>query len=349
MSNYTTQLRFICESLAGLEESSENINSVINTARPLIFNFEYPIFDSEHKSELETKILKHFYFQEIGFETYGKWHSRLDARMNEIMPQYNLLYAAVDQNYSPLIDENITKTYTKTGSGNANSTGSETYTAGGTDSVSTSGDITNAESGTTTTVGSGQDATTTDGTIKRTANLTDATSTTSAKYGSSDTDTDTTKSDTSKYNDTPQGGITGLEAGTYLTNATIVDSSVDDDVHVSYAENINNSDSITHTGTDTTDDDTTVTIDYGKTDTVTHGKSTTTSYEDYSVDTAYGKTENRTNTNGEITSSSETYSETVKGFTGKALFEKIVEFSEKISDVDRLIIENLESLFMGVW
>ena len=68
MSKYTTQLRFICESLAGCTESSEDFNTVINTARPLLFNFTYPFFTDDenlieqhpelsgYKENLEKKI-----------------------------------------------------------------------------------------------------------------------------------------------------------------------------------------------------------------------------------------------------------------------------------------------------
>ena len=74
MSDYTTQLRFICESYAGrTEEGSEahDVDSIIALARPQLFDFAYPIFDEAYKPELETKIMNHFYTQEIGQETVG--------------------------------------------------------------------------------------------------------------------------------------------------------------------------------------------------------------------------------------------------------------------------------------
>ena len=42
MSDYTTQLRFICERLSGLEHSVDynKIKEVINAARPKIFDFD---------------------------------------------------------------------------------------------------------------------------------------------------------------------------------------------------------------------------------------------------------------------------------------------------------------------
>ena len=109
MSKYTTELRFICESEAGLTESKgyNDVNTVIAAARPHIFSFTYPIFDNAYKPTLETKILKHFYTREIGLETYGLWKLKLDMKMNEIMPYYNKLYESELIEFNPLYDTDI--------------------------------------------------------------------------------------------------------------------------------------------------------------------------------------------------------------------------------------------------
>ena len=60
MSKYTTEVRFICETFSGLDESKGcfNINEIIEQSRSKIFNFDYPIFDEKYRGVLETKILK---------------------------------------------------------------------------------------------------------------------------------------------------------------------------------------------------------------------------------------------------------------------------------------------------
>ena len=47
MSKYTTELRFICETYAGLDESvgGDSVENVITNALPKLFNFSFPIFD----------------------------------------------------------------------------------------------------------------------------------------------------------------------------------------------------------------------------------------------------------------------------------------------------------------
>ncbi len=122
MAKYTTLLRSICESVSGLTESVGNndTDSVIATARPLIFSFNYPVIpDVTPKEELETKILRHFYFREIGFETYGQWKFFLQNRMNEIMPYYNQLYQSTFLEFNPFDDVNYSKTHygNETGTG----------------------------------------------------------------------------------------------------------------------------------------------------------------------------------------------------------------------------------------
>ena len=109
MSKYTTELRFICEQLAGKTESVGYTDTadVIADARTKIFNFSYPVFDEAYKPTLETKILRHFYTREIGMETYGLWKLHLEARMNEIMPYYNKLYESELIEFNPLYDTDI--------------------------------------------------------------------------------------------------------------------------------------------------------------------------------------------------------------------------------------------------
>lgn len=112
MSNYTTQVRYICESYAGLVNSvgADDVNKVVEAAAPKIF-MDFPIWDENYRLTLETKILKHFYLREIAHETVGLWRLRLDTYMNELMPVYNKMYAAVSQEFNPLFDVDITRTH----------------------------------------------------------------------------------------------------------------------------------------------------------------------------------------------------------------------------------------------
>ena len=106
MSKYTTELRYICESLAGYDESQgfDEVDEILRKSAPLVFSFNYPIFDQAYRLPLEMKILRHFYTREISEETYGLWKLRLQAKMNEIMPYYNQLYRTETLEFNPLYD-----------------------------------------------------------------------------------------------------------------------------------------------------------------------------------------------------------------------------------------------------
>lgn len=110
MSKYTTELRFVCETAVGYEESQgyDRVEDIIQAAIPIIFNFDFPIFDENYRNVLCTKIIKHYYTREISEETLGLWRLRLNAKMNEIMPYYNKLYEAWSNEFNPLYDTDIT-------------------------------------------------------------------------------------------------------------------------------------------------------------------------------------------------------------------------------------------------
>lgn len=111
MSKYTTELRFICETLAGETESQDylSVEEIIGKARPKLFDFDYPIFDADYKPILEQKIIRHFYTREIGQETVGLFKLYLSQTMNDIMPFYNQLYESAKLEFNPLTDVNYTR------------------------------------------------------------------------------------------------------------------------------------------------------------------------------------------------------------------------------------------------
>lgn len=99
MSYYTTEVRYLCESMTDVPlENFDNlkgvrrIDAIIDSAKSNIFDFDYPIFDEAYKGVLEKKILRHYYTREIGQETFGLFQLFLSDKMNEIMPYYNQLY-----------------------------------------------------------------------------------------------------------------------------------------------------------------------------------------------------------------------------------------------------------------
>lgn len=197
MSKYTTEVRYICEVYSGLSESVgyDDVKTVIEAARPKIFDFDYPIFDEDYKKTLETKIIKHYYTREIAVETVGLWKHFLDTKLNEIMPYYNQLYKSALLEFDPFEDAN----YTKEGYSTNQSNGKE--------------NVSSEKNGTS------------EGNTKVTGTVTE-TNSGSDNYNEQN---EPKNSSWTLYSDTPQGGVQGISAAepsvgsnAYLTNATHV-------------------------------------------------------------------------------------------------------------------------------
>jgi len=61
-------------------------------AWPYVGLANYPIYQETHRAALNERILRHYYFNEIGLETPQLFAAYLDGAMQDIMPYYNKLY-----------------------------------------------------------------------------------------------------------------------------------------------------------------------------------------------------------------------------------------------------------------
>lgn len=189
MSKYTTEVRFICESKSGLENSKgcDDVDEILNNSWNKIFTTKAEIFDENYRAVICKKILKHYYLREICSETVGIWKLWLNTRLEEILPYYNQLYKSALLEFNPLYDVNITRTHNRTIDENKTENGTSTETS--TDKNTGSGTRDNTASGTNNNSG--------------TSNVSNSGSSNSKDL----------------YSDTPQGALTGVETETYLTNA----------------------------------------------------------------------------------------------------------------------------------
>ena len=104
----------------------------------------YPLHKPEKKydlipdrAELNKRLLSHYKYREIGFETFGRFLDELEITMCEIMPRYNELLKTVvtmAELPSPFDNVDVVETF------------SETRTeSGGSETASTASDTTNTE------------------------------------------------------------------------------------------------------------------------------------------------------------------------------------------------------------
>ena len=109
MSKYTMTIKDIVDDYS-ITSESRDIDSKLDVARGYLFDFNYPVIDSETKKRIEIAILKHYYLREIAFETIGIFKIKLNDRLNLIMPRYNSLYEKQDLSLSPYINSYLKET-----------------------------------------------------------------------------------------------------------------------------------------------------------------------------------------------------------------------------------------------
>lgn len=125
MANYTCLLR----TLLNDSEYKELIDEAMST---------YPMYVPEHqqlyalvptRSELNQKILNHYKYREIAFETPFRFVDELQIALDEIMPKYYSMYKSIDMmnNIDDIFGNvNITETFEETRTGTASSTNTST-------------------------------------------------------------------------------------------------------------------------------------------------------------------------------------------------------------------------------
>ena len=375
MSKYTTEVRYICEHYAGLTESTgfEDVDKIVEKARKKIFS-NYPIFDENHRAELEKKILKHYYTREIGFETVGLFKLYLNNRMAEIMPYYNKLYESETFEFNPFINTDFKVEGLEKGEAGGQDVstlgGQDVNTLGGQDKTVNDIDK-NTENNTEFTENVkpyGREQTT----VSETGQVTTTETPTGAEKDTQKTHLNHSDDVIEKYSDTPQNGVSGVEAGNYLTTykhttttPTYPSATSYDTVETKKEFEGRSTQSITQYGTgdaakktvslleyqegrrtDTNSNtktkgkeetDATSTTDYGRTDTTDYGRTDTTDYGRTDT-TEYGRTDQKT---------TET---TTKGKQGSETYQEMLQkYRDVLLNIDDLIIKNLSDLFLNLW
>lgn len=114
----------------------------------------FPIWNEDHRGELEKKIIEHYYFRQIGFETVGRFIFQLNVRLREIMPRYIQLYKTTIYKYNPIENYNMEEEGTDTRKANGETLGKYSETPQGEiENVINGKYLTNATHGTDKTEG----------------------------------------------------------------------------------------------------------------------------------------------------------------------------------------------------
>lgn len=384
MSDYTTQIRFICESKSGLTESVgfSGIMEAIENSVDDIFNFEWPIFDEAYRVPLEIKILRHFYTREIGEETFGLWQLRLCDRLNVIMPYYNQLYKSELIKFNPMYDVDLTTEHERANDGVMNRSehgdfsrqdqserdnkrnsvddgSNETDFVGNKDSRGTNEQIEGMSSKNTS-----------EGQETSASNSKNWASNISSNNGASE-GTRSNKN-VNRFSDTPQGNVNiggGLNDGNasaesvfgngYLTTVTVVDDETKtNDKNKSESLSDDTSEGLVNQ-TINRNDNTTNKTDRslsGADDRTDNERSTTKNYTSNVHDSnenekVTGSGSHTNDVTGKTTTmNTEDFIQRVSGKRGGLTYSKMLdEFRKTFLNIDRMILNDLESLFIGLW
>ena len=317
MSKYTTEVRYICESYAGLTESAgyDSIGEIVEKAYPKIFDTEnIPMFEGEtleHRALLFKKILLQYYTREIGYETVGLWKLKLNQRLMNIMPYYNQLYESELIKFDPL--KNVDNARTHEGEYNDDET---------------QDNIKNTTGNVTTNVTSKTELDE-DVTLRHAKTRTQG----------NDTQTNIVNSNGEAwtlFSDTPQGGINGISNASsgesvgnnaYLTNAThqinTPDGQTVTNVHGNIVETYN------------ADGD---------------RKDNTSSTTDVTGRTVTDTSERQVEDNNRNKNGTDEYENKEMGKIGvETNSEMLMKYRKTFLNIDKMVIDELESLFMQLW
>ena len=374
MSRYTTQLRWPIEQRQGETDSAPNDYS---KCYKMLGLDDYPIFDESYREQLNTKIIRHFYFREIGFETLAQfaWYAR--NTMHEQMPYFNQLYESLNLITDPITNKhmNYAEVFNlkQTGSTTTEDTKSATDSTTGAGSTTTTTDHghrieEDTVYGKTETETIEYDTSETDlKTYGRTEDGTTETTygkTQNTVNGGADTNTEGTTHERVIHSDTPMNQISnsGVENLNYATDVTYTDREGISGNVTQYGGTT----AVTTGGNDTiTSNSQTGGSDTGTrtregTDTSTRADSGTDSRETVNsgrdIVTEISSTNLDRDSEGQATSAYErdlaesaTRTRDTIGYDGTSPSKLLEEFRKTFINVDMQVIASLEPLFFGIW
>lgn len=342
MGMYTTQIKTICESIY-MSKNNLTVDELLND-RSYEHNFNtdlpdmtpyticknasvqarifqnvvfgessilYPLYDNDYRKELQYKILIHYYTREICEETFALWKLRLISKLNDIMPYYNQLYTETFEKYLGT-NYNLFDNIDITTTDNFDKKIEKIVESVLNEEMKNK----NSSESSSTESNSGTDKTS----YKRdyTHGLGGAGYTDSLGNGK-----------TTKVSDTPQGSVTNITNG-YLTQVTVETGDIvkrkynsDDSVSETFKDNANSGEEFEH------------------------GHTINSSNE--SSENAQ-RNINTTNDENEKANEKSKNIKIMHGKNSNQSYAKLIkEIRENIINIDKMIIDELEPLFFGLW
>jgi len=300
---------------------------------------DYPIFNENYREQLNNKIINHYRFHEIGFETWDRFIHYLNSTMGEIMPFYNQLLESELLKINPLLSfERISNTNkdidvsTQEDLNNILTKTHDNITSKNIDN-STNQTIDNSTTLDNTTISS------TDETQNR---ITDENQNT-AINSSKNVDANNSSNEQNVFYDTPQGSLGDITKESYATTVTTIDKTnvIDENENINSGEDIKRDENINTI----IDSDTTNTTN---TNTTSNTSNSTLNNIDETLNIDINETNINESDNIKSTKTNEINVITENGFE-IPLSELVLKYRETFLNVDLQIINELKDLFMMIY
>src|SRR5690625_2441556 len=82
-------------------------DEIVEYGRPKLFDFSYPLYDSNLKQQFELDFIRHFYTREIGSESVALFKLRLEDYLHLNYEKWQRLYQNVDETINPFTNVDI--------------------------------------------------------------------------------------------------------------------------------------------------------------------------------------------------------------------------------------------------
>ena len=340
-------------------------NNIVKEVHNRIFNFPYDFYSdvTEDIEKFEKQFLLYYYTREICEETVGLWKLRLQNELNLIMPKYKELYNTLQLEYNPLYDVDYWRENDTDKNGVSGYRTNYVYTPRVETTNTNARKIEENESRTE------QNKNKIDESKISNEGITRANERDINKAGVSERTDNGTRfdndgsTDWDLYSDTPQGGITGIEnttdgttteRGALVANAYLTDARK--------KTHTGNADSTTSATSKNTENNISNESESENTNRNTSGSLLQNIEGENTGSTVRSNTDDTTNitsTLGENTTDTTHHAESsdlrnekehIYGKTSNITYQKLIkEYRDNIINLNKMLIEELSSLFFGLW
>lgn len=324
-----------------------NPSLAIPKAAPYIFDFNYPFYDESKREQFQEDFLRHFYFREIGQETYARFSLQLQDKFVTKMDLYNKLFKANEKEFDIFVNDIVEETTTREHADTRNNTDSTETTNTGKNNQTNSQTVKGETTGSETRNGKTSNESSTSNTVNREGSSNNKKDGTTSQTVNGSETAEGSRNENGQESDLPQGNLAAFNDDSYMSHATKGSSTTNDTRTKKDTTEGTTSDTENGSTTEKTTESGSVTDSGTSADTTeTQGKSSSTT-----EGTVTGTTEATGSINAtrkEIYNGNDSGKRIVKGTHGNQA-EMLKAYYESVRNIKEQFYDECEDLFMLIW